>query len=338
MIRLLVSSYLFMTGYGHTKSFLTSQDYSFRKLTKLLFRLNALSCVLPYALGTTYMSYYFAPLVTFWSIIVYATMSFCHCRNNDLKFLLSKVLISALLTTSIIIIPGCLESHFYVLKRLFNISGNVHNFRFRLSVDMYIVYVGMIFAAYQNHREKRIHASTDRFNWGTTLSLLSLVLRVLYGTQDFSTKEFYNAKLHPYTSFVPILSFVYLRNCGAIACQYHSSAFSWLGKISLETYVLQYHIWLAGDSHGILRIGLWNRWIEFALLTPVFVWISWKVNIATQILSEWVVPPQREDPPSWLEIDSSRWRRNVNYKILSDFRGRVGIILLGMWLLNMTYP
>ncbi|KAK8211442.1 hypothetical protein M8818_003409 [Zalaria obscura] len=60
--RLLVASYLFLTGYGNTLSFLVKKDYSISRVTAVLLKLNMLSAALPWVMQTSYMDYYFAPL------------------------------------------------------------------------------------------------------------------------------------------------------------------------------------------------------------------------------------------------------------------------------------
>lgn len=337
VIRILVASYLFMTGYGHTAFFLSNQDYSSRRMTRVLVRLNLLSCVLPYAMRTSYMTYYFAPLVSFWFIVVYATMAINNNRNGSHLFLFTKLILSAAFTVSIIRTPGILETCFATLKALFGISWSVYEFRFRVSLDMYMVYIGMLCAVLERHK---MYHTLKRKRCGViaTFTFIVCIATFVYLTFQknyLDIKESYNT-WHPYTSILPVLCYVIARNCGSIAHRYHSFLFAWLGRISLETYILQYHIWLTGDTRGVLRTGIWGPWLDFALLTPVFIWISWRVTKATQVLTEWIVPSQPEAHPlaQWM---TGYWPVNMVCKALFDFRGRVGLILLGMRLLNMLY-
>ena len=56
-------------------------------------------------------------------------------------------------------------------------------------------------------------------------------------------KRAYNA-VHPFTSFIPIFCYMVLRNCSPTLRRYHMHLFAWCGKVTLETYILQFHIWM----------------------------------------------------------------------------------------------
>lgn len=94
---------------------------------------------------------------------------------------------------------------------------------------------------------------------------------------------------HPHISFIPILSFIILRNSHVQLRSIHSAAFAWLGCISLETYVLQYQIWLAGDLFGLLSLGPYGRGVDAVILTPLFLWMGWNVAGPTQTLTTSIV-------------------------------------------------
>jgi len=103
-----------------------------------------------------------------------------------------------------------------------------------------------------------------------------------------STKFTYN-KWHPYISVLPIVAFAVLRNSNPILRSASSRAFSFIGTCSLETFVIQYHFWLAADTKGILLVIPGTKWrpVNIFVSTLMFVWLSHKVANATVELTAW---------------------------------------------------
>ncbi|PQE02959.1 CAS1 domain-containing protein [Rutstroemia sp. NJR-2017a BVV2] len=382
LLRNLVAAYLFMTGFGHTMYFLKREDYSLRRVASVLIRLNLLTCALTYMMRTDYMCYYFTPLVSFWFLVVYFTLRVRQDSNSKLGFLLLKVLLSSLFTTVIIKVPGMLESLRFILRYSYGVSWEVTNWRYRFQTDMLIVYIGMLVAIFYL-RISQIRSSSiictsplDRLlslialhptpftTIATTASLILLPgFRIL--TQRSPDRDDY-LWWHPYISFIPILCYLTLRNCHPLLRSHHSALFVALGKCSLETFVLQYHIWLAADTKGILRLGLWGRWTEAAVLTGLFLWISWRVADATGVVTGWVIggggvcsPGKGEDGKRkgkggelpMLELDKGMlgraevggegkgrsWVDRVVVGLREDLRWRLGVMALGIWVGNMVY-
>lgn len=311
VIRILVASYLFMTGFGHTVFFYQKGNYSFPRLASVLIRMNMLSCLLPYIMRTDYLFYYFAPLITFWYIVIYVTMGIAHSQNSSLSFLTCKIVLSAWLISTLTRTPGLFEKVFTVLERTCRIHWNVTEWRFRLQLDGYIVYVGMICGILfvrisSSLRGQHSEGNPIQFIHHYWLPLrLSAIITALLTlpvfwrlTRHFSNKLDYNGWV-PYMSCFPILSFVVLRNCSRHTRNFHSSIFAWLGRHSLETFTLQFHIWLAADTKGLLALGIFGRnptyiagrWPDFALLTVIFFWVSWHVAAATGTITAWIVDP-----------------------------------------------
>jgi hypothetical protein len=250
---------------------------------------------------------------------------------------------------------------------------------------MYVVYVGMIVAVVL-HRTSQLGAGsvgpkatfdsilewTIKHNkiFKSAMALLSLGLLPSFWllTRRSPNKQDYNWWM-PFISFIPILAFVTLRNSNRFLRNYHSGVFAWLGRCSLETYVLQYHIWLAGDTKGLLRLGLWNPWVEAAMLTAIFLWLGWLIAGATQTIANWIVGkkpgsqgygeddtvglkyspyllPKMEDgegtPSKDTRFDigrssTSQWLEKCVVLFSEDLRWRLGLILLVMWVSNVTY-
>jgi hypothetical protein len=312
LVRLMVASYLFMTGFGHAAFFLKSNDFSLRRVTAVLMRLNILSVALAYGMRTDYNFYYFPAISSFWFLVVYLILRFWSGR------IVGELLmgVSLLLLQVAIHRPGLLETVVGCLQSSLRMHIDVHELRFRISLDMYIVYVGMLFAIGQaklmgqsplspsSPTQQRRSRRQLLQSIAVLVASFTIVSYILLAAQ-FSDKYAYN-KWHSVTSPFTVLAYVALRNATPLFRTYHSSLFAWLGRCSLESFTLQYHIWLAADTKGLLRLGLcrngiwnglcerWCQWLEFWIITVFFLWTSWGVSKAINVLTEWFVRPAEQ--------------------------------------------
>ncbi|KAK9476912.1 10 TM acyl transferase domain found in Cas1p-domain-containing protein [Lipomyces japonicus] len=291
-VRVLVAAYLFMTGYGHTVFFYKKNDFSLKRVANVLVRLNLLSCALAYIMDTDYLFYYFAPLSSFWFIIVYLTMIVKSSKNKDLKFLITKIALSGILTHYFLAQPGILESIWFLLERVFFISWDLREWRFRVLLDGWIVFVGMLGGiALIKVQELRLTSHQDWRAYRVLTLIASVIALVIYHalSKFWNSKQDYNAH-HPYISFLPIVGFLFLRNATARLRNTYSTAFAWVGSCSLETFTLQFHIWMAADTHGVLQlVSSSHRVINFIILTPLFLYMSYLTADATGRLTSLIV-------------------------------------------------
>ncbi|RGP79036.1 o-acetyltransferase cas1 [Fusarium longipes] len=363
-IRLLVAAYLFQTGYGHTIYFLSKKDFSFRRVTSVLLRLNILSCVLPYVMGTDYMFYYFAPLVTFWFLVVYATMAVCSGFNDSIKVLGSKILASFIFITVVLNATPLMEWFFVLLGLVFRIKWDLAEWQFRVTLDGAIVFVGML-AGVVHQRVERDAFWYTNYKFAIVPSLAA-VLGFGYFCSFMESKSVY-ITLHPIISIFPILGFIGLRNAVTPLRNRYSTAAAWLGKCSLETFILQFHIFLAGDTKGVLLLDIFkgdgsllnDRWRDLVVIVPVFLWISHLVaeasgQIVKLFLGESKPKPTfqdlEDDDENQLKIVEPVWEtmpmlnsvhldraKNFCKSITTGLHMRVGAVLTLMWVLNWLY-
>ncbi|KAK9464117.1 10 TM acyl transferase domain found in Cas1p-domain-containing protein [Lipomyces oligophaga] len=299
-IRVMVAAYLFMTGYGHTVFFYKKGDFSLKRVANVLVRLNLLSCFLAYIMNTDYLFYYFAPLSSFWFLIVYATMRVKSSRNKDTVFVCSKIVFSAVFAHIIIATPGILESIWFILQHLFFITWDLREWRFRVLLDIYIVYIGMLGGLLSikfSELSLRNHPMWPNVRIGVLVgSGVGLVLYQIMQAR-WEAKPVYN-KFHPFISFIPILGFLFLRNANSTLRNTYSAAFAWVGTCSLETFTLQFHIWMAADTRGILEVvGSSHRLLNFLIMTPLFLFASNVTSEATGTLTSLIVSGIKRNSP-----------------------------------------
>ena len=296
-VRVLVAAYLFQTGYGHFFFFYKKADFGIGRVLNVMVRLNLLTFVLQYVMDTDYLSYYFTPLVSFWFFVIWTTMYVAHGNNKTPWFLLCKIFIAFGATTTLIHAPGVLEDLFAILKYLFNIQWNAAEWRFRLALDAYIVYVGMLSAyATIQFTEHRMH---EHPWWPTAKkasTAISAVLLFVYFAFELSVanKFVYNT-IHPYISWVPIITFCILRNASVKLRNTSSRFFIFFGRISLETFIGQFHMWLAGDTKGLLVVISHPRathglgwYFNLAVSSVLFVFVSYYLSQTTGELTRWI--------------------------------------------------
>ncbi|KAI8964150.1 Cas1p-domain-containing protein [Daldinia sp. FL1419] len=294
IIRLFIAGYLYISGYAHTLYLLTTNDFSLRRFTEILFRINMLSVLLSYMMGTKYTAYYFAPVATFWYVVLYTTLFFFGGRNSKTRRLLLGIVAMSILVNSFILKPSILEGFAKAIYAIFFISIDVEEMRFRLGLDRYITFVGMIVAALVHRASTRRARNLLGPVWVEALPLRPIALRYIvcvaamgwffFLTQSYlPDKRTYN-QIHPYISWIPILCYIVLRNSHRWLRKTYLVLPSLLGQISLETYVLQYHIWLGGDATAKLTMGYWQSYLgrlaEIVLITSVFILLAAGVNHA----------------------------------------------------------
>jgi hypothetical protein len=63
----------------------------------------------------------------------------------------------------------------------------------------------------------------------------------------------YNAE-HPYFFWIPILLYMFARNLTPWLRRVHLPLLAAMGKITLETYLMQHHIWLTSNAKTLLVV------------------------------------------------------------------------------------
>ena len=249
--------------------------------------MNLFTILLTYTMNTDYISYYFTPLVSMWYIVIYFTMAVGAQLNDRTLFVFCKVLGSAAFMTWFMK-SSLLRLSFDTLHRFCGIRWSSNEWYYLVNLDLWIVYAGMLAAiAVIKVREYRV---TDHLHWHllvkSSIGISAIIILWFFAFELYQESKYtYNA-WHPYISFLPILAFTILRNSNPILRSATSRAFAFIGKCWLETFVIQSHFWLAGDTKGILIVVPGTRWrpINFIVTSVMFIYLSDRVNhAATQI-------------------------------------------------------
>lgn len=219
-----------------------------------------------------YQFYYYVPLVTFWYIVIHITLTTMphitsqsvdtkpvHMLYMVMKFVILLSIVTILYMSEVLFAKIFLTRPW---KALFvTTDDSISDWWFRWKIDRYSVPAGMITAfLYELMKKHNILDDSRResilFNTNTyniLAGFCSLIGFAIYSTFSLMCRnESECNEIHAYISFMPILSFIILRNITGFLRSWYSSFFAWFGRISLELFILQYHVWLAADTHGVL--------------------------------------------------------------------------------------
>jgi hypothetical protein len=305
--RIVIAFYLFLTGYGHAMYLIRGGESSLRRICAVLFRINFLAILLSCMMDRPYASYHFAPLVSFWTLVVYFTFKPTARSKDSVRHLLQRVALSALLVAGLVHIPG-------VLHWILRIPGSIlqsldaEAWRLHLRTDAYIVFIGMLVAILNTQILYIRSTSLLRLNGMPcflrkhlralqclAIGLALVVLPAFWNlTRRSPNKADYDWWM-PYIAWLPVLSLVILRNSTSLLRSHYCAPFAWLGRMSLELYLLSQHIWMAGDGHGRLRVfsgergSLGGMWADLAVLSPILVGLAWCVKHDTAVIAEWLL-------------------------------------------------
>lgn len=97
----------------------------------------------------------------------------------------------------------------------------------------------------------------------------------------------YNEYNH-YASVVPVLAYVLLRNATVGLRATTSRLYTYFGRISLETFIAQFHIWLAMDTRGLLVVVPGSWLLNFIVVSVLFVCVSDVASAVTGKLTDWI--------------------------------------------------
>ncbi|KAH3752761.1 uncharacterized protein LOC127847875 [Dreissena polymorpha] len=299
-IRVYIAAYVWMTGFGNFSFFWVRKDFSLYRFLKMQFRLNFLVTCVCVVTGNEYMLYYICAMHSYWFISVYLFMGVLRSWNTDSKKMAVKFLAYFIFNFVIFDISVVADTIFKPFSFLLGYTdpnfGVIHEWTFRAGLDHWACFFGMLCAYNYPHFEKFLTDLEKSENYRKAIltkvvliagSIIALV--VWYVLVMGKEKHAYNA-LHPYTSMIPIASFIILRNSFPILRKYYIHLFAFLGKITLETYLSQLHIYLQSNAKHLIGYLPNHHFLNFAFATIIYLLISHKLFDITTILSAFLIP------------------------------------------------
>ncbi|KAH1010703.1 hypothetical protein HUJ05_004957 [Dendroctonus ponderosae] len=309
-IKVLISSYLFLLGYEQFSYVWHRGDISIVSLFRNLFKLNFMTVTLCLCMNRPYQFYYFGPLLSFWYLMIYCFFAFpphitAQTSENNLKqffYLLIKFVCLFSIITILFMSEVFFEKIFVTRpwKALFvTTDDDIHEWWFRWKLDRYSIIYGMCFSLLLTVGQKyNIFDDNNHSNLFSKGMALSATLAAFLGLGTYTTitflcrNELECSEIHSYVVFIPIVSYIFLRNISGMLRTRYSSFFAWFGEIHLELFLSQYHIWLAADTHGVLVLIPGFPVLNLIITTFLFVCASHEIHQVTNTLLPYAVPSE----------------------------------------------
>lgn len=307
-IKVLISAYLFILAYQQFCYVWQRGDIGIVSFFRTLFELNFMTVTLCLCMNRPYQFYHFVPLMSFWYLMVYIVLALPphitaqSSENNKVQYfyLVIKFIIYFSVLTILFLSEVFFEKVFVTRpwKALFvTTDDDIHEWWSRWKLDRYSTMYGMLFALISYLAQRyNIYDDNNHSNLFSRGIALSTTLGSLIGLGCYITftflchNELECSEIHSYIVFIPIISYVVLRNISGVLRTKYSSFFAWFGNISLELFISQYHIWLAADTHGVLVLIPGYPVLNIIITSFIFVCASHEVHTITKILLPYAVP------------------------------------------------
>jgi hypothetical protein len=300
-IRVFVSSYVWMTGFGNFLYFDKKKDFTIERIVSMVIRINYFPVLLSWVTGVSLDLYYVVPLHTegFFMTLITCRLALYLEERKRMSYHKSRIvaiLISLLVHVLFFETPA--------VNSLLIFSKEIH---FRFQADKYSAWMGILFGYVWTHLSTYMtwaHGGSTADNTTTSIvarpavsvcQTLGGIGLIIFWYKQFgymTEKTEYNA-IHPYVFIIPLTGWLMIRNSCRYMTEYHSSFLEFLGRNTLETYVLQFHLFMNHQVQFIPMVfpgsgpeGYWFMNVCNMLLCGVIfvsfaVWAR-KVTVSTQ--------------------------------------------------------
>lgn len=307
-IKVLISGYLFLSGYEHFTYMWQTGNIGIVRFLQVMFRINFTTIILCLCMNRPYQFYYFVPLLSFWLCTIYIFLALPpritsqNSDNNPYQYLyLVLKFICILSVITILYMSEVFFERIFVTrpwKALFvTTDDDIHEWWYRWRGDRYTMVYGMIFSAIFHISQKYYIFDDNNHNnlfsrrTSMTITLGAIISIAFYTTYTFFCRNKQDCEeIHSYVIFIPIIGYIILRNISGVLRVRYSTFFSWFGRISLELFICQYHIWLAADRHGVLVLLPGFPTLNIIITSFIFVCVSHEINRLTTVLIPYAVP------------------------------------------------
>ncbi|EKX36256.1 hypothetical protein GUITHDRAFT_79030, partial [Guillardia theta CCMP2712] len=303
IIRVMITSYLWMTGFGNFSFFYIKKDYGIVRVLQMMWRLNFFVFLLMIVQGNTYILYYICPLHTFFFLVTWLTMRVCSNLNY------TKWGVRIKLSVVAVVIFAVWDGAPWLFDLIFGsfmgrapckgaTSGFLYEWYFRTTLDHWSTFLGMIFALnypFTNMWFKELAKLPAASQGKVTLvvAAVSLTLMVLWFCFIFTLPKLQYNNTNAFLAPVPVLSYILLRNLTPYMRTWYCDILHDFGKTTLETYLLQHHVWLTSNAKTLLQLIPGSPKCNFFVCTILFFALSRETHRLTMSLRAVVLPDSK---------------------------------------------
>merc|ERR1719149_101325 len=296
-IRLLVSAYVWQTGFGNGMYFTAKREFTGERMFQMLWRLNFLVCLLVLATKTPWIAYYVCALHTVHFIMIFGAMwiacKFLYTRREAKGLsvytwwpwasLLGLTIFCALVWD----VPKIYEYTFGAVVTWAFGADFDRELHFRTFLDHYSSCFGLLAAVsapiimrWTEQRPLRAYVAL-----GAAATALASVWFACYWATKWDESDVAYDLIHPYISTLPLWLFVLVRGARQPWRNTVSVPLEFIGKHSLEFYLLQFHLFLSQEAGAILMI-VPNKRLNIALVLPIYVLTACRTFHLTNVIKD----------------------------------------------------
>lgn len=288
-----MTSLLFLTGYNHTYYYFhhpsnINSVFQLSRVLQVCMRLNLLAIFMCFVLGKA--NYGVCLIHTCWFLVIWVMMHIGYSMNCD-KYLFRLKLLGA--AVGIFLFWDCNISRVVKISGVWEASQSSWEWYCVSYLHHWSAFIGAIFAINQPIASLQLRKleSLSLLNNTFAKTLLSGTLSVLVlawaaGPLRRST-TIYNVS-HPYFGIIPTLLLVNLRNVNCWLREHHIGMLSWLGKYSLEIYILHHH------ASSILLIRGYPR-CNFLAISMILIFTARLLHNTTLVIRHMLFPTNEEE-------------------------------------------
>lgn len=252
-IRVFVSAYVWMTGFGNFLYFEKKQDFSLDRMISMWLRINYFPLLLSFFLGVPLKLYYVVPLHTAGFFITMATCYVAKLFQDHLGFGYWKKNLAALAICTLVHVAFFETSLANVLELI------DHEYYFRFSSDKYTALIGIASGMiWKNLGAFMQYAHSGVDDDGEKLAARYVqravgpgLIWLWYSLFGYIEDKYTYNPYHPYVFWIPVVGWLMIRNSSKYLTEVHCRVMEFFGKITLETYVLQFHVFMTKNVQHI---------------------------------------------------------------------------------------